>query len=370
VLQLTAELTRGAFHLQVDCRLSDPVTGIIGGSGSGKTTLLHLVAGLVRPDVGRIAIDDDVLFDSALHIAVPPHRRRLGLVFQDCRLFPHLSVTENLSYGERLLPPGERRFNTKAIVELLELGTLLQHRPGQLSGGQAQRVAVGRALLASPRMLLLDEPLASLDWRLKQQIMPFLRRVRDVTRIPMLYVSHDSKEILDLTDRVVVLEGGTVVGAGPVMDIIQNPRVLRQLRLQGLVNVLPLTVLSHDRPGGLTRLQLRPPAPDVHGVPAEVCGPILDAPEGREIHAMLRPEDIALAGTSVAGVSIRNQVPGRVVRVVRAPDRDTCVVDIGVPLVVETSPNGAMALGLAVGSPVWCLFKSGALQYLDAAPFA
>lgn len=362
-LHLQATLRRGTFRLQVDCRLSDPVTGIVGASGSGKTTLLHVVAGLVRPDTGRITIDDEVLFDSALGIAVPPHRRRLGMVFQDCRLFPHLSVAENLSYGEHLLPSAERRFATKAIVELLELGALLQQRPGQLSGGQAQRVAVGRALLASPRMLLLDEPLAALDWRLKQQIMPFLRRVRDVTRIPMLYVSHDSKEILDLTDRVVVLESGSVAGVGPVMDIIQDPRVLRQLRLQGLVNILPLTVLSHDVPGGLTRLQLRTSLAE----PVLVKGPILDALEGREIHAMLRPEDIALSGSTLSGVSIQNQVRGRVVRLVQAPDRDMCVVDIGVPLAVELSPNGAKALGLVAGSPVWCLFKSSAVQYLDAA---
>jgi len=366
-LQVTVELTRGAFRLQVDCRLSEPVTGIIGASGSGKTTLLHMVGGLVRPASGRIAIDNDVLFDSASGIAVPSHRRRLGMVFQDCRLFPHLSVAENLAYGERLLPPAERRFTPKAIIELLELGTLLRQRPGQLSGGQAQRVAVGRALLASPRLLLLDEPLASLDWRLKQQIMPFLRRVRDVTRIPMLYVSHDSKEILDLTDRVVVLDGGKVVGAGPVIDIIQDPRVMRHLRLQGLVNVLPLTVLSHDGPGGLTRLQVRSAVAPASGGPVEIGGSILEAPVGRDIHAMLRPEDIALAGAVLPGVSIQNQVQGQVVRLIHTPERDVCVVDIGIPLVVELSPHGAKALGLAVGSPVWCLFKSSALQYLDAA---
>jgi len=364
MLQLTAELTRGAFHLQVDCHLSEPVTGIIGASGSGKTTLLHMIAGLVPPSAGRIAIDDEVLFDSESGISVPPHRRRLGLVFQDCRLFPHLSVADNLIYGKRLLSPGEQRFSLEAVIELLELGALLRLRPGQLSGGQAQRVAIGRALLASPRMLLLDEPLASLDWRLKQQIMPFLRRVRDVTRIPMLYVSHDSKEILDLTDRVVVLEGGKMVGAGPVVDIIQDPRVLRQLRLQGLVNILPLIFMSHDREGSLTHLQLRPLVANACGNPVDVSGPLLDAPTGRDIHAMLRPEDIALARTRLTGVSIQNQIQGHVVRLIHTHDRDVCVVDIGIPLMVEISSHGAKMLDLAAGNPVWCLFKSSALQYL------
>ena len=365
MLQLTAELTRGAFQLQWDCRLSDSVTGIIGASGSGKTTLLHMVAGLVKPAAGRIVFDNDVLFDSASGLDVPTHRRRMGLVFQDCRLFPHLSVSENLAYGERLLPPKDRHFSMKAVTELLELESLLDHRPGQLSGGQAQRVALGRALLASPRMLLLDEPLASLDWRLKQQIMPFLRRVRDVTRIPMLYVSHDSKEILDLTDRIVVLESGKVVGTGPVMDIIQNPRVLQQLRVQGLVNILPLTVLSHDGAAGLTRLQLRTPVAGPCGEPLTVSGPRLGVPAGREIHATLRPEDIALGGSAIMGVSIQNQIKGRVVRLIHSPDRDVCVVDVGISLVVEISPNGAKALCLEVCSPIWCLFKSSAIQYLD-----
>lgn len=368
MLQLTSQLTRGTFTFQVDCRLSEPVTGIIGASGSGKTTLLHMVAGLITPAAGRIVLNNVVLFDSESGVSVPPHRRRLGLVFQDCRLFPHLSVADNLSFGKRLLPPREQRFSLNEVVELLELEPFLRYRPAQLSGGQAQRVAVGRALLASPRMLLLDEPLASLDWRLKQQIMPFLRRVRDVTQIPMLYVSHDSKEVLDLTDRVVVLDGGRVVGAGPVVDIIQDPRVWRQLRLQGLVNILPLTVVSHDRNESLTHLRTRPLATETDRSPADVSGPFLDALAGKEIHAMLRPEDIALAGSKLTGVSIQNQIHGRVVRLIHTPDRDVCVVDIGIPLMVELSPSGVRELGLATGNPVWCLFKSSALQYLESSP--
>ena len=364
MLHIAAELTRGSFQLRVDGRLPDPVTGVIGPSGSGKTTLLHLLAGLLPEAKGRVVFDDEVLFDSERGINVPAHRRRFGLVFQDSRLFPHLSVADNLSYGERILPVRKRRFTKKEIVELLELETLLNRRPSQLSGGQAQRVAVGRALLTSPRMLLLDEPLASLDWRLKQQIMPFLRRVRDVTRIPMLYVSHDLREILDLTDRIVVLEKGQVIGAGPVIEVIQNPRALVQLRLQGLVNILPLTVLDHDVPGGLTRLRL---GASTGREPAIVKGPLLSDLAGVELHGMLRPEDIALAETEVRGISIQNQVRGQVVRLVQTPARDLCVVDAGHPLMVEVSPHAAEVLGLVEGKPVWCLFKANALQYLGVA---
>ncbi len=360
MLHLTAELKRGAFQFQVECRLPDSVTGVIGPSGSGKTTLLHLLAGLLPCAKGRVVFDDEVLFDSERGIDVPAHRRRFGLVFQDSRLFPHLSVADNLSYGERLLPPRKRRFARKEIVELLELESLLHRRPAQLSGGQAQRVAVGRALLASPRMLLLDEPLASLDWRLKQQIMPFLRRVRDVTCIPMLYVSHDSREILDLTDRIVVLERGRVIGAGPVIEVIQDPRALGQLRLQGLVNILPMTVLDHDAIGGLTRLRL--------GASAIVNGSLLSEPAGAEVHGMLRPEDIALAQAEVHGISIQNQLRGQVVRLIHTPTRDLCVVDAGGhPLMVEISHHAVETLGLVAGKPIWCLFKANALQYLGVA---
>ena len=360
MLQLTAELTRGNFRLQVEGRLSDPVTGVIGPSGSGKTTLLHLLAGLLPEAKGRVVFEDEVLFDSERGINVPAHRRRFGLVFQDSRLFPHLSVADNLSYGERILPVRKRRFTKKEIVELLELESLLDRRPARLSGGQAQRVAVGRALLASPRMLLLDEPLASLDWRLKQQIMPFLRRVRDVTRIPMLYVSHDSREILDLTDRIVVLEKGQVIGAGPVIEVIQNPRALVQLRLQGLANILPLTVLDQDTAGGLTRLRL--------GASAIIKGSLLSEPAGEEVHGMLRPEDIALAESEVRGISIQNQLRGQVVRLIRTPARDLCVVDVGgPPLMVEISHHAVETLGLVAGKTIWCLFKANALQYLGVA---
>ncbi len=205
MLELDVEVRRGDFRLAVAATLDAPVTGIFGPSGCGKSTLLGAVAGLVTPDRGRIVLDGEVLADTARRLMLPPQRRQIGLVFQDARLFPHLSVEDNLLYGFKRRAPDERRFTLGDIAALLEIGHLLPRRPADLSGGEKQRVALGRAILYSPRLLLLDEPLSSLDNRRKAQILPFLRRVRDEVRIPMLYVSHAMEEIAYLTDTVVHL---------------------------------------------------------------------------------------------------------------------------------------------------------------------
>jgi molybdate transport system ATP-binding protein len=222
MLDIDLNLKRGAFNLALKCQFTQPVTGIFGASGAGKSTLLGMIAGLIKPDSGRLAIDGQVLFDSAQGINKPIYERRIGLVFQDSHLFPHLNVQHNLNYGFKLLSPENRRFSQNQIIDLLEIGHLLKHKPHQLSGGEKQRVALGRTLLASPRLLLLDEPLASLDTRLKNQILPFLCRVRDETKIPMLYVSHAIDEILYLTSQVAIIEQGQLLANGDFHEIIQQ----------------------------------------------------------------------------------------------------------------------------------------------------
>lgn len=199
---------RGSFRLELKARVEQGVTGLFGPSGSGKSTLLSLLAGLQKPDLGRIVLEGETLVDRAARVWVPPHRRHIGLVFQDAQLFPHMSVQQNLLYGHARLAPELRRFELPEVVELLEIGHLLERKPLGLSGGERQRVALGRAILYSPRLLLLDEPLAALDERLKEQILPFLLKVRDETRIPMLYVSHSREEIRYLTGQVITLRAG------------------------------------------------------------------------------------------------------------------------------------------------------------------
>jgi molybdate transport system ATP-binding protein len=227
VILADIEAERGKFALKVQFESDARLVGLFGPSGSGKTTLIHLIAGLVRPTRGRIEIDGQTLFDSGRNIDVPARRRRVGLVYQDSLLFPHLSVRQNVGFGHFFTPKPERRIPYRSVLEILGIGTLLDRRPGTLSGGERQRVALARALLASPRILLLDEPLASLDFDRKVEIMNLIERLRDEFRIPILYVSHAIEEVSRLAGHVVVLRDGRVAGAGPAADALsQSNRVV------------------------------------------------------------------------------------------------------------------------------------------------
>lgn len=208
MLELDIIWRRGDFALQASGEMTARVTGLCGPSGAGKSSLLALIAGLQRPDSGRVVLAGRVLVDTAQGIFLPPEQRHVGLVFQDAQLFPHLSVERNLLYGFRNLPAAARQFSLHDIVELLEIGHLLTRQPRLLSGGEKQRVALGRALLYSPALLLLDEPLAALDDARKQQILPFLLRIRDELNMPMLYVSHAREEVDFLAQEVWRCEAG------------------------------------------------------------------------------------------------------------------------------------------------------------------
>jgi molybdate transport system ATP-binding protein len=215
---LRVDITKqlGEFSLQASFESEGRVTGLFGASGSGKTSLVNMIAGLLRPDRGTIAIDGETLDDVAAGIHIPAYRRRIGYVFQDARLFPHLDVTQNLDYGRRMNRLDDDPAQRKRVTDLLDIGHLLDRRPGKLSGGERQRVALGRALLSKPRLLLLDEPLGALDEGRRAEILPYLVRLRDEARIPMVYVSHDAAEMRQLATQIVLLQGGRVTALGGV----------------------------------------------------------------------------------------------------------------------------------------------------------
>jgi molybdate transport system ATP-binding protein len=354
-LNLNLELRQGSFTLHGQLALDPPVMGLFGPSGCGKSTLLRAIAGLVRPRAGYIRLGGETLFDAERNIHVPPHRRRVGLVFQDSQLFPHLSVEHNLRYGYTLLTAARQRFTVAQIVELLDLGPLLPRRPRHLSGGEKQRVALGRTLLASPRLLLLDEPLAALDEGLKQQILPFLRRVRDELGLPMLYVSHAINEILFLTPHLAVMEQGRILGQGPFLDVIRQEHVLGLARSLGLENVLQVTISRHEPAMGCTTVRY-----DDH----ELHVPLSALPPGTPTWVALRAADVALARQPVTAITIQNQVPGRITRLQRIADRVLVEVDIGAPIVAEITVKAVHDLQLAEGDAVYCLFKARAWHYL------
>jgi molybdate transport system ATP-binding protein len=214
MLRVDVSKQLGEFAIEACFASEGRVTGLFGASGAGKTSLINMIAGLLRPDRGIIAIDDEVLDDAADRVHVPAHRRRIGYVFQDARLFPHLDVRENLDYGRRMNRLADDPAARARVTDLLDIGGLLDRRPARLSGGEGQRVALGRALLAQPRLLLMDEPLGSLDEGRKVEILPYLVRLRDEAGIPMVYVSHDAGELRQLATQVVMLKRGRVIAFG------------------------------------------------------------------------------------------------------------------------------------------------------------
>ena len=216
MLRVDVQKQLGEFSLSAAFASEGRVTGLFGASGSGTTSLVNMIAGLLRPDRGTISIDDEILDDTEKSIHVPPWCRRIGYVFQDARLFPHLDVVQNLDYGRRMNGLPDDGAQRKRVTDLLDIGHLLNRRPGKLSGGERQRVALGRALLSKPRLLLLDEPLGSLDEDRRAEILPYLVRLRDEARVPMVYVSHDAAEMRQLATQIVLLQRGRVTSFGGV----------------------------------------------------------------------------------------------------------------------------------------------------------
>ena len=354
-LEFDVALARGAFCLEAAGELTGETWGLFGPSASGKSTLLSVVAGLLRPDRGRVVLDGEVLLDTERGAWVPPHERGIALVFQDALLFPHLDVAGNLRFGADRMRRAGAAPGFDEVCELLELRALLDRRPTELSGGEARRVALGRALLSAPRLILLDEPLVGLDAPRRRQALAFLARVRDRFDVPLLYVSHDLSEVLELTRRLMLIEDGEIVARGPLLELLRSEDALPRLLHRGLTNVFELTVAATDPVTGLTRLT---------GRGAEVFGPPASDEPGARVFASLRPEDVTLCLDRVPATSARNQLEGTVTELHRDERRYLVRVDAGLELLVEVSPGAVAELGLKPGRRVWCLFKSNALELL------
>ena len=299
-MTLSVEIGHGfpGFTLDVAFEAPAGVTALFGRSGAGKTSVVHAVAGLLRPDRGRIALGAEVLFDGRTGVSVPPHRRRIGYVFQDGRLFPHLTVRGNLTYGRRF-GRGRDGAAVDRVVGLLGLDSLLDRRPGRLSGGEVQRVAIGRALLAEPRLLLMDEPLSSLDEPRRAEILPYLERLRDETRVPILYVSHALAEVARLATTVVALRDGRVVQAGPAADVLSDPVAVPALGVRAAGSVLPGRVLAHHE-DGLTEIEVSA---------GRLLLPRVAAEPGAGLRIRIAAQDVILSLGRPEGLSALNVLP-------------------------------------------------------------
>ena len=364
MLQVAVAKRLGTF--EIDAEFSCATQGIValfGRSGAGKTSLVNMLAGLSRPDSGRIEIEGVTVFDSSRGLDVPPERRRIGYVFQEGRLFPHMTVRGNLTYGLRRAPAGDRRIQLDQIVALLGLEALLGRRPHDLSGGEKQRVALGRALLANPRLLLMDEPLAGLDQPRKDEVLRFIERLRDELTIPIVYVSHAMPEIVRLADTMVLMSGGRVEAVGP-LDELTSRLDLRPLTGRYEAGaVLEARVEGQDAAFALTELSF---------AGGRLWVPRLDLPRGAALRLRIRARDVVLAKTRPEGTSILNAFPCVVTDIgvegrAKGDTEKGAQVDLrldagGAALWARITRRSLHELGLAPGSQVYALIKAVAID--------
>ena len=363
---LSATLTKRRGSFVLDARFELPTPGVValfGRSGCGKSTLVNVIAGLLDADVGRVAVDERVLLDTERGLNVPPEHRRIGYVFQEARLFPHLSVAANLEYGRRRA--SKRRYvSLDTVCDLLDLGALMDRRTQQLSGGERQRVAIGRALLSQPSLLLLDEPLASLDTARRAEVLPYLEILRDQLAIPMVYVSHDFDEVLRLATYVVLMESGKTIAQGGVGDMSLNPDLRSIIGADAVGAIVDGTVLGTDVASGMTRVQVGR---------CELRVQATGAAAGAKLRVQLLARDLIIATQAPKHLSVRNILSG-VVTAVTGDDADSDLVamDIGGTLIMARVTKAATReLALKPRLPVWALVKAVSLRgHSFAAPAA
>jgi molybdate transport system ATP-binding protein len=363
-LEVESELDFPGFRLAASaCLPLDGIMGLFGPSGHGKSTLLRIVAGLERGSRGRIAQGGEIWQDDARGLFVPSHRRGVGYVFQDARLFPHLSVRGNLRFAERRAPAAGPGLGFGNIADMLDLAPLLPRRPWTLSGGERQRVALGRALLTAPRLLLLDEPLSALDLRRKAEIIPYIERLRDELAVPIIYVTHSLDELSRLVRNVALMSEGRIVAVGPLQE------TMARLDLQPMTgrfeagSVLEARVEGHDRRYALTLLEVAGQA---------LRMPEIDAAPGSTVRLRVRARDVAIALHPPEGISIRNVMAGRIAAVEAEPGPFAEVaIDLGGPLLrARITRESVDELALVPGRPVFALVKSVALDRRLLAPSA
>ena len=351
MLAVRLQLRRGEFALDVGFEVPTPgVIALFGRSGCGKTTVVHAIAGLLTPAEGRIALDGEVFF-AARETDVPAERRRIGCVFQDARLFPHRSVLGNLRYGERRAPREAQRIGLPEVVDLLGLRELLRRRPSQLSGGERHRVAIGRALLSQPRLLMLDEPLASQDLARRAELLPYLERLCSGLRVPIVYVSHQFDEVVRLATHVVVLENGVVAVQGDVASLSRSAALRAIVGPEGIGAVVEGVVDARDPDTGLTRVRFGASSLRVA---------LEGARSGQRVRIHLLARDVLLALEAPGAAVAADVLAGTVSLVTRDSSQSLLVeVDVGGAAILSRVAIGSRAaLGVAPGRPVHLLVNA------------
>lgn len=353
-MTLVVQVRKRAGLLALDVDFQAPAQGLtvlFGPSGAGKTTIVNAIAGTLRPDSGLIRLQDTVLFDSVRGIDLPLRRRRIGYVFQDGRLFPHMSVRGNLLYGWRRSPQRPPRAEISRVIEILGIGPLLRRRPQSLSGGEKQRVALGRALLAGPRLLLMDEPLAALDAARKAEILPYLEGIRDGAGVPIVYVTHSIEEVVRLADLMVLIDRGRMVAAGTVVDLMARLDLFPLTGRYEAGAVVETRVAEHDHANGLSRLIFRG---------GELIVPSIRLPIGSEVRVRIRSRDVMLALIPPQMTSAHNILKGTVTDI-RREEATYAEVQVGIgptKLIARITRHSTDRMALERGSEVYAILKS------------
>jgi len=344
------------FSLDASFEVGGGLTAVMGRSGAGKTTIANAVAGLFRPDKGRVSVAGETLLDTAGAVDIPTHRRRIGYVFQEARLFPHLTVRRNLLYGKWFAGADGAEFDR--IVEMLGIGPLLRRRPGTLSGGEKQRVALGRALLSNPRLLVMDEPLAALDAQRKAEIIPYLERLRDEAGKPILYVSHSTSEVARLATTVVMIDAGRVVACGPAAEVLADPSLARAMPIREAGAVLTATVAGHDAEDDLSTLAVSA---------GRLYLPSVNADIGARLRVRVEAHDILLFKDAPVGASALNVLPVTVTSI-RQGDGPGAIIGLVAgddPLIARITRRSVRNLGLTTGTKCFAVLKSTSVAAAD-----
>jgi molybdate transport system ATP-binding protein len=339
------------FVLDVKFSIPSGITMLFGASGAGKTTLLRSIAGLIRPDSGQIKIDDRILFDSDTGVDVPIRERKLGLLFQNLALFPHLSVRKNIEFGLNGLDRIDAQQRAESMLKSFRISNVRNQKPNEISGGERQRVALARTLVTNPRVLMLDEPLSALDYATQSEIIDDLRAWNAAQNVPVLYVTHSQREVFALGERVIAIENGKILSHGTPQEVLEAPTQESLAQLSGFENFFDATVLSLNAGSGTMLCRL-------DGAETEVEVPLSRVEVGSRIRIAIRAGDILVAGEFPRALSARNIVPARIISLRREGAMVIAEVEAGRTFEVHLTPGACESLGLKPERQVWLVIKT------------
>lgn len=354
---LTLQISKqySGFSLEIDCIIKEKVTAFLGASGSGKTTLLNCISGTQNPDQGEIVFQERNLYSSNLGINLPPEKRRIGYVFQEGFLFPHLNIASNIRYGQSRRKR-KQHGNVSDIIDILEIGDLLKRYPTQLSGGQRQRVAIARSLAMEPSLLLMDEPLASLDSGLKNRIIPYLHHIKERFDTPILYVTHMISEAMALADEAYILTDGKITAHGQPHQLLTSPSAMPIANMTGVENVFSLPIGKSHKEKGITELEIGEQILKI---------PYIDKDIGESVPVGIRAEDIIISLEPNLPISARNSLKGRIDKIEKFGDKTILYILVeGFQLSVKITHSAREQLNLLQNSEVYCVIKANAVNLL------